>query len=119
LEDTQAFERLTRAYGYYLDKALWDEVLALFTDDCEIEISALGVYVGIKQAAVLFRDVLGKGPAMSDENGLVPGRLYNHFILQGIVEIDDGGHTASGRWRCFMQVASFGEKAFWGEGPYE
>lgn len=118
-EDTEAIEHLTRAYGYYLDKALWDEILPLFTDDCEIEISALGVYVGQKQAAVLFKDLLGKGPAKSDEHGLVWGQLYNHLIVQGIVNVDEGGNTASGRWRCFMQIAEFGEKAVWGEGPYE
>jgi len=118
-EDIEAINRLTRIYGYYLDKALWAEILPLFTDDCEIEISALGVYVGREQAAVLFRDLLGKGPAMSDDDGLVWGRLYNHLILQGVVHLDDDGRQASGRWRCFMQIAEFGRKAVWGEGPYE
>lgn len=118
-EDVEAIQRLTRAYGYYLDKALWDEMLDLFTEDCSVEISALGVYLGKQQAAVLFKQLLGKGPAMSDENGLVWGRLYNHLIVQGIVHLDGDGHGASGRWRCFMQIAEFGEKAVWGEGPYE
>ena len=118
-EDTQEIERVTRAYGYYLDKALWDEALALFTGDCSVEISALGVYVGQKQVAVLFKELLGKGPAKSDGNGLVWGQLYNHMIVQGIVHVDEGGQTASGRWRCFMQIAEFGKSAVWGEGPYE
>lgn len=118
-EDTEAINKLTRAYGYYLDKALWDEMLALFTEDCSVEISALGVYLGKRQATVLFKDILGKGPAKSNDDGLVWGQLYNHMIVQGIVEIDDDGVNASGRWRCFMQIAEFGEKAVWGEGPYE
>jgi hypothetical protein len=118
-ENIHQIERLTRAYGYYLDKALWDEALALFTDDCSVEISALGIYVGKKQAGVLFKDLLGKGPALSDDNGLVWGRLYNHMIVQGIVNVDDDGRGASGRWRCFMQIAEFGKSAVWGEGPYE
>ncbi|WP_304305592.1 nuclear transport factor 2 family protein [Pseudacidovorax intermedius] len=118
-EDTEAIERLTRMYGYYLDKALWSEIIDLFTEDCTVEISALGVYVGRERAAQLFRDILGKGPAMSDENGLVWGRLYNHLIVQGIVHLDEDGLGASGRWRCFMQIAEFGAKATWGEGPYE
>ena len=118
-EDIEAINKLTRAYGYYLDKALWAEMLPLFTDDCSVEISALGVYLGKKQAEVLFKDLLGKGPAMSDENGLVYGRLYNHLIVQGIVNVDADGLHASGRWRCFMQIAEFGVKGTWGEGPYE
>lgn len=118
-EDIEVINKLTRMYGYYLDKALWDEMLPLFTDDCSVEISALGVYQGKKQAEVLFKEVLGKGPAMSDENGLIYGRLYNHLIVQGIVHVDEDGRHASGRWRCFMQIAEFGVKAVWGEGPYE
>ena len=118
-EDTEAINKLTRAYGYYLDKALWDEALDLFTEDCSVEISALGVYLGRKQAAVLFKELLGKGPAKSDENGLLWGQLYNHLIVQGIVNIDEDGRNASGRWRCFMQIAEFGKSAVWGEGPYE
>jgi hypothetical protein len=119
MEDIEAVKKLTRMYGYYLDKALWHHVLPLFTDDCEVEISALGVYAGKAQAEVLFREVLGKGPAMSDEHGLLHGRLFNHLILQGIVHIGDDGRTAQGRWRAFVQVAEFGKSAVWGEGPYE
>lgn len=118
-EDIEAINKLTRMYGYYLDKALWSELLPLFTEDCSIEISALGVYLGQAQAEVLFRQILGKGPAKSDDKGLLYGQLYNHLIVQGIVHLDEGGHTASGRWRCFMQIAEFGQKAVWGEGPYE
>ena len=118
-ESIEAIEKLTRIYGYYLDKALWDEVIPLFTEDCTVEVSSLGVYVGRARAAELFRDILGKGPAMSDDKGLVYGRLYNHMIVQGIVHLDEDGQAASGRWRCFMQIAEFGAKATWGEGPYE
>ncbi|RYF82148.1 MAG: nuclear transport factor 2 family protein [Comamonadaceae bacterium] len=119
VEDTESISKLTRMYGYYLDKALWDEMLPLFTDDCSIEISALGVYLGKRQAEVLFKELLGKGPAMSDANGLVYGRLYNHLIVQGIVHVEEGGLHANARWRCFMQSAEYGVKATWGEGPYE
>lgn len=118
-EDIEAINKLTRAYGYYLDKALWDEALDLFTEDCSVEISSLGVYLGKQQAAVLFKDLLGKGPAKSDENGLLWGQLYNHLIVQGIVNIDADGANASGRWRCFMQIAEWEKSAVWGEGPYE
>lgn len=118
-EDIEAINKLTRAYGYYLDKALWEEILPLFTEDCKVEISSLGVYVGKSRVKELFQDILGKGPALSDEKGLAHGRLYNHFILQGIVDIDSDGQGASGRWRCFMQIAEYGVKALWGEGPYE
>lgn len=116
LEDRAAIEKLTRCYGYYLDKALWHEVLPLFTDDCRIEIGALGTYVGQKGAARLYRGVLGQGPARGDERGLAPGLLFNHQMLQGVVDLDPNAKSASGRWRVFMQLAEFGKSAAWGEG---
>lgn len=118
-QDIEAINKLTRIYGYYLDKAQWDQVVPLFTDDASVEISALGVYQGREQIDTLFRRVLGRGPAMSDENGLVWGRLFNHLILQGVVHVDADGRTAKGRWRAFMQVAEFGKHGVIGEGPYE
>lgn len=118
-QDIEAIQKLTRIYGYYLDKAQWDQVVPLFTEDASVEISALGVYEGRAQIDTLFRQVLGKGPAMSDESGLVWGRLFNHLILQGVVHVDDSGRTAKGRWRAFMQVAEFGKSGVIGEGPYE
>ncbi len=86
-------KKLTRMYGYYLDKALWDELLPLFTDDCTVEVSALGVYEGKHRLEVLFKEILGNGPAKSDANGLLYGQLYNHLILQGIVHVDRTFHT--------------------------
>lgn len=116
LEDTEQINKLTRMYGYYLDKALWDELLPLFTDDCEVEISALGVYVGRPQLANLFKNFLGKGPAKSGPNGLLHGQMYNHMMVQGIVHVDEDGQHAHGRWRSFMQLAEFGKYGRWGEG---
>src|SRR5690554_2272038 len=74
----QQIERLQRAYGYYLDKARWDEAVDLLTDDCTVEIAGRGVYRGRDRALVLFRDVLGGGRI-----GLAEGQLYNHMNLQG------------------------------------
>lgn len=116
MEDIEQLKKLTRIYGYYLDKALWDELLPLFSDDCEVEISALGVYVGQRQLETLFKRFLGQGPAKSGPDGLLPGQLYNHMMLQGIVHVDPGGRTARGRWRSFMQLAEFGKYGRWGEG---
>src|SRR5688572_14851335 len=38
VEDVNAIERLQAAYGYYVDRALWDEVASLFAEDGTIEI---------------------------------------------------------------------------------
>ena len=72
------------------------------------------MYLGKKGADRLFRGVFGGGKV-----GLAPDRLFNHFQLQGIVDIDPGGKTAKGRWRAFVQIATYGKSATWSEGVYE
>ena len=114
VEDVERINKLTRAYGYYVDKNLWDQIVDLFADDCSIEIAQRGVYLGKKGADRLFRMVMGGGKI-----GLAEGRLFNHFQLQGIVDVDPGGQTAKGRWRAFVQIAQFGKSAMWSEGIYE
>src|SRR6266567_597218 len=53
LEDTLAIRNLQHAYGYYLDKCLYDEVVDLFAEEGEV-IFIGGVYKGKKGAARLY-----------------------------------------------------------------
>src|SRR5476649_2045561 len=46
LEGARAVRKLQRAFGYYVDRGLWDEAADLFADDGTVEIGADGVYVG-------------------------------------------------------------------------
>jgi SnoaL-like domain len=111
LEDAKAIKRLQRAYGYYVDKALSDEVADLFSRDATAEIGGYGVFVGKARVAELYHRLLG--------DGLAPGQLNNHMILQGVVHVDPNGTTAKGRWRALIQLGQIGETALWSEGPYE
>jgi hypothetical protein len=114
LEDVNAIEKLNRAYGYYIDKGLWDQVVDLFAEDSSVEIEAGGVYLGKKGADRLFREKFGNGKI-----GFADGTLFNHPQFQGIVDVDAAGKTAKGRWRTLAQVAWYGQSAFWNEGVYE
>lgn len=80
---------------------------------------ALLRHTKLRRGDFLSKDLLRKGSAKSDENGLLWGQLYSHLFVPGIVHVDDDGTNPSGRWRCFMQIAEFGKSAVWGEGPYE
>ncbi|MBN1238622.1 MAG: nuclear transport factor 2 family protein [Gammaproteobacteria bacterium] len=111
LEDTKAIKRLQRAYGYYLDEGLTDEIAPLFAADATVEIGQSGVYVGRDSIAAYYRHVL--------EDAAAPGHLNNHLIIQGIVNVAEDGATAKGRWRALMQLGEHGESAIWGDGPYE
>lgn len=111
LEDTKAIKRLQRAYGYYADKKLANDIRELFADDATVEIGGLGVYVGKDRIGDFYRWIMG-GP-------LEDGQLFNHMILQGVVNVNPDGVTAKGRWRALIMLGEHGESAEWSEGPYE
>ncbi|HET7607326.1 MAG TPA: nuclear transport factor 2 family protein [Gammaproteobacteria bacterium] len=114
LEDTKAIKRLQRAYGYYVDKKLSREIGALFADapSTTAELGGSGVYVGRARIAEFYDRIIGG-------EGLKPGQLFNHMILQGVVHVAPDGRTAKGRWRALIQIGQHGESAVWSEGPYE
>ena len=113
-EDRAAIENLTRAYGYYIDKKVWGEVVPLFSDDAEVEISGRGVYRGKQGVDTLFRKVIGRGT-----DGLADGELSNHMVLQGVTDVAPDGKTATGRWRAFIQIGMWQKMGLWAEGTYD
>jgi hypothetical protein len=113
IEDINAIEKLQHAYGYYVDRALWDEVANLFADDGTIEIGLDGVYVG-QQRVREYLYALGGG-----RQGLVDGELNEHLQVMPVITIASDGRTAKARWRAITLTGELGGEAFWGEGPYE
>ncbi|HEX5419637.1 MAG TPA: nuclear transport factor 2 family protein, partial [Gammaproteobacteria bacterium] len=113
LEDANDVKRLQRAYGYYLDRGLWDQAANLFADDGTIEIGLDGVYAGKKRVRQ-YLYALGGG-----RSGLPEGRLNEHMQLMGAVTVAPDGKTAKARWRGLQMIGTLGGDAYWGEGPYE
>ena len=113
LEGARAVRKLQRAYGYYVDRGLWDEAADLFADDGTVEIGQDGVYAG-KARIKEYLKRLGGGP-----DGLVYGQLYEHAQLQPEVDVAADGLTAKGRWRELQMTGHFGKDAFWGDGIEE
>lgn len=113
IKDSNDIKRLQRAYGYYVDEALWDEVVDLFAEDSTLELALDGVYRGKERIReYLYR--LGGG-----QQGLSAGQLNEHLQLMPVVTLADDGITAKGRWRAIIMAGEYGESALWGEGPYE
>lgn len=113
VEDVNAIERLQGAYGYYVDRGLWDEAAALFAEDGTIEIGLDGVYVG-RERVREYLHALGGG-----RNGLVDGELNEHLQVMPVITLAPDGQTAKARWRAIALTGELGGEAFWGEGPYE
>jgi len=108
-EDYRELVNLQGAYGYYVDKGLWDKAAALFAKDGTLEIAGRGVFVGRERV----REYLRRLPAYG------PGVIYNHMQLQPVLHIDSEAGTAKGRWRTLMMVGFLGKEGRWGEATYE
>jgi len=111
LEDQDAIENLTATYGYCFDKGLWSQAAALFSRDGRFEYGQMGIYITparISRAMLLF------GP-----EGLAPGILNNHMMLQPVVIVAEDGRTATGRWQGMVMLGQPGHSGVWGVGVYE
>ncbi len=127
LEDAQAVRRVQFAYGYYMDKGQYQEVVDLFADDGEVRFMG-GIFRG-KQRGVKrlyidrFRTLFTHG-----RNAPAYGFMLEHLQLQDIIDVAPDRQSARGRFRCFMQAGSHVSKPdrvatlplqWWEAGVYE
>ncbi|MEO6388689.1 MAG: nuclear transport factor 2 family protein [Croceibacterium sp.] len=110
-QDERDIENLQRMYGYYLDRAEWDQVADLFSADGTIEFAQRGVYVG-KPHVRKFLDLLGP-------SGLREGHVDDHLQLQIVVHVATDGLTAQLRARELAMGGDVGGSNQLSEGTYE
>ena len=108
LNDEIEITNLQHAYGYYLDRKMWDDVADLFAADGTMEIGLQGVYVGPKS----IRRQLGKA-------GLAEGEINDHIHLQTIVSVLPDGRTARARGTDLGMTGTAGGRAIWSQSIYE
>jgi hypothetical protein len=115
VDDLNELRNLQGMYGYYFDKALWDEVVDLFTADGSMELGLNGVYAGKESIRKYLYSLTGGKP------GLRHGELNNHFQLSPVITLEPDGSSARARWRALIQTGMFGAGSGgnWGEGIYE
>lgn len=119
-EDVAAIRKLQREYGFFIDKGLWEDLSSLFTDDARASYPA-GVFIG--KASIrehIWRNV-GDGSI-----GIKDGRVYNHMVLQPVIDVAPDGRTAKGRWRVLAMIGRLADpdggrpgQASWAGGIYE
>jgi hypothetical protein len=111
VEDRDEIDRLIRAYGYYLDKNMWDDLADLFAEDGSIELAQRGVYVGRERVREFLHTVFGApGPA--------EGRLGDHVQVQPVIIVAPDGQTAIARSRVLQMMGFAGRSASWVGGTY-
>lgn len=89
LNDEDAVRNVQNAYGYYVDRRMWNDVADLFDADSAVEIAGEGTYRG---NAGVRRAMERIGP-----QGLSTGDLNERPIFDLIVEVLPGGTEAIAR----------------------
>jgi hypothetical protein len=89
MNDEDQVRNLQNAYGYYVDRKMWDDVTDLFAADGVLEIANVGLYDG---PAGIRRALERMGPA-----GLTHGQLNDHLQLDTVVTVEPNGVEARAR----------------------
>ncbi len=94
LEDTEEIKKLQRAYGYYLEHMMVEDIVDLFADGEDVELwVAAGKFKGKEAIRHLYNYIRDSFPG--------PEFLHQIMQLSGIVNVQAGGNTAKGRWYGF------------------
>jgi hypothetical protein len=100
LKDTEEINILQKAYGYYLEHWMAQEIIDLFSDAPDVSLTlGMGTYLGKEGIKRYF-------------NRINPSAKFLHqvMLLSGIVHVEDDGKNAKGRWFGWGSIALPGEK---------
>ncbi|OGO00410.1 MAG: hypothetical protein A2Y58_05925 [Chloroflexi bacterium RBG_13_51_52] len=104
LEDVNEVKRLQRAYSYYVQHMMRDEIYDCFADSPDVVLHWLeGTWLGKEGVKRYF----GVG---SDRPEPPPGFLHQVMPIAGVVDVEPNGKRAKGRWYSFGGVAIPNEK---------
>ncbi|MBA3030461.1 MAG: nuclear transport factor 2 family protein [Desulfobacteraceae bacterium] len=96
LKDVEKIKNLQRAYGYYIENWMAQEIIDLFSDGPDVSLTlAAGTYLG--------KDGVCKYFERADNNN--PEFMHQVMQLSSIITVDPDGTTATGRWYGFGAVA--------------
>ena len=113
LEGARAVMKLQRAFGYYMDRGLWQDAADLFATNGSVEIGADGVYIGNARIRDYLKALHG------GQEGLIYGQLNEWVTLQPVVNVAADGMSAQARWRDLGMLGQHKKHAEWRDGVYE
>ena len=105
LSDEIEVTNLQHAYGYYVDRRMWNDAADLFAADSTMEIGLQGIYAG--------RASIRRGL-----NASAAGAINDQIHLQTIVSVMLDGRTARARGTVLGMVGG-GGRAEWSQSIYE
>ncbi|OGO30326.1 MAG: hypothetical protein A2Z29_09680 [Chloroflexi bacterium RBG_16_56_11] len=92
LRDIEDIKKLQKAYGYYVEHMMYQEIVDCFADSPDVKLDWLeGKYLGKAGVRKYFEFMKTAPPD------------FSHQVMQiaGIVDIDPDGKRAKGRWYAF------------------
>lgn len=89
MQDESLIQNVQNAYGFYVDRKMWDDVADLFHAGGTMEIGAEGVYAG--------KESIRRGLDRFGTAGLKTGELNDRAQIQMVVTITPGGLRARAR----------------------
>ncbi len=113
LEAARAVKKLQRAFGFYVDRGLWQDAADLFADNGTIELGVDGVYQGRPRIREYLMRLHG------GQEGLIYGQLNEWVTLQPVVSVAADGRSATARWRDLGMLGQYKKHAEWRDGIYE
>lgn len=99
MEDIEEIKKLQRAYGFYLEHWMAEDIIDCFDDGSDTSlIVAAGDYHGKEKIRNFFHH--GR-KGMESRKADNPEFLHQVMQLSGVVHVDPDGRTAKGRWYGF------------------
>jgi hypothetical protein len=99
LKDTEEINILQKAYGYYLEHWMSQEIIDLFSDAPDVSLTlGMGTYLG-KEGVIRYFERIKPSAKF----------LHQVMLISGIVHVDEEGKTAKGRWFGWGSIALPGE----------
>ena len=99
MNDEDEVANLQNAYGYYIDRKMWDDATDLFTGDAVLELADVGIYEGL---ASIRRFHERSGP-----QGLRYGQLNNRLIFNLLVSVSTAGRESRTRGVVFNMLGDY------------
>lgn len=113
-EDIEACKNLQKAYGYYVEHMMGQEIIDCFSTSPEVEIHFVeGTYLGQEGLHRYFD---------RRKTNVSPEMMHQVMQISGIVTVDPDGLRAKGRWYAFGAMAlpwNDGVRQSWMSSIYE
>jgi hypothetical protein len=112
LQDESDVQNLQHAFGYYLDRKLYDDVADLFAAHGTMKFGDAASATGARAIKAQLVKQFGVAP-------LQRGELFDHILTGTVVTVQADGRTATARTTQLAQLGKMGDFAAWELGEFQ